>query len=65
MKLVLNILTDKETILEAFKNSDKVPRLGDIEKKTDTNSKEVSKIIKGLIEQEKVHFAKHCYYTLK
>lgn len=58
-------MTDKDKVLEAFKNSDKPLRPGDIAKAIGIESKEVSKIIKELREEEKVHSPKRCYYALK
>ena len=58
-------MTDKENVLKVFQNSDKPLRPGDIAKQTGIDSKEVSKIIKELREDGKVHSPKHCYYALK
>ena len=58
-------MTDKDTILETFKNSDIPLRPGEIAKMTGIESKEVSKIIKELREEGKVHSPKRCYYALK
>ncbi|MFX1393134.1 MAG: transcriptional regulator [Promethearchaeota archaeon] len=58
-------MTDREIVLDVFKNSDKPLRPGDIAKLTGIESKEVSKIIKELREQGKVHSPKRCYYALK
>jgi len=58
-------MTDKDKVLEAFKNSDKPLRPGDIAKAIGIESKEVSKIIKELREEGKVHSPKRCYYALK
>ncbi len=58
-------MTDKEKVLEAFKNTSKPLRPGDIAKSTGIESKEVSKIIKELREEGKVHSPKRCYYALK
>ncbi|KKM24224.1 hypothetical protein LCGC14_1607260, partial [marine sediment metagenome] len=52
-------------VLEIFKNSDKPLRPGEIAEKTGIESKEVSKIIKKLREEEKVYSPKRCYYALK
>ena len=41
-------MTDKEKVLDAFKNTSKSLRPGDIAKSTGIESKEVSKIIKEL-----------------
>ena len=58
-------MTDKDKVLETFKNSDKPLRPGDIAKAISIESKEVSKIIKELREEGKVHSPKRCYYALK
>ncbi|MBA7640473.1 hypothetical protein ES703_48139 [subsurface metagenome] len=58
-------MTDKDKVLESFKNSDKPLRPGDIAKAIGIESKEVSKIIKELREEGKVHSPKRCYYALK
>ena len=58
-------MTDKENVLEVFQNSDKPLRPGDIAKQIDIDSKEVSKIIKELREEGKVHSPKRCYYALR
>lgn len=59
-------MTDKkETVLKVFQNSDKPLRPGDIAKQIGIDSKEVSKIIKELREEGKVHSPKRCYYALK
>jgi len=58
-------MTDKDKVLESFKNSDKPLRPGDIAKAIGIESKEVSKIIKELREEGIVHSPKRCYYALK
>ncbi|MFW9897644.1 MAG: transcriptional regulator [Candidatus Thorarchaeota archaeon] len=58
-------MTEKDKVLEVFQNSNKPLRPGDIAKQTGIESKEVSKIIKELREQGKVHSPKRCYYALK
>jgi predicted transcriptional regulator len=58
-------MTDKDKVLDAFKNSDKPLRPGGIAKTIGIESKEVSKIIKELREEGKVHSPKRCYYALK
>lgn len=58
-------MTDKDKVLEVFQNSNKPLRPGDIAKQTGIESKEVSKIIKDLREEGKVHSPKRCYYALK
>ena len=58
-------MTDKDKVLDAFKNSSKPLRPGDIAKAIGIESKEVSKLIKELREEGKVHSPKRCYYALK
>jgi len=58
-------MTNREKVLDAFKNSDNPLRPGDIAKKIGIESKEVSKIIKELREEGKVQSPKRCYYALK
>ena len=58
-------MTDKENVLKVFQNSNKPLRPGDIAKQTNIDSKEVSKIIKELREEGKVHSPKRCYYAIK
>ena len=58
-------MSNKESVLEAFKDSDKPLRPGEISEKTGIESKEVSKIIKELREEGKVYSPKRCYYDLK
>ncbi|MHA2430191.1 MAG: transcriptional regulator [Promethearchaeota archaeon] len=58
-------MTDKDKIIEVFKTLDKPLRPGDIAKELGIESKEVSKIIKELREEEKVYSPKRCYYALK
>lgn len=58
-------MTEKDKVLEVFQNSNNPLRPGDIAKQTGIESKEVSKIIKELREEGKVHSPKRCYYALK
>jgi predicted transcriptional regulator len=58
-------MTDKDKVLEVFQNSNKPLRPGDIAKQTGIESKDVSKIIKELREEGKIHSPKRCYYALK
>lgn len=53
----------KEIVLEAMKKAGKPVRPGDIAKATGLDSKEVSKIIKELRSEGKVHSPKRCYYA--
>ncbi len=52
-------------VIEVFRTLDKPLRPGDIAKELGIESKEVSKIIKELREEEKVYSPKRCYYALK
>ena len=58
-------MSDKDKVLEAFKSVGKPVRPGDIAKETGIASPEVSKIIKELRTEGKVHSPKRCYYSLK
>ena len=58
-------MSDKEKVLNSFKNSEKPLRPGEIAKETGIESKEVSKIIGELREEGKVYSPKRCYYALK
>ena len=58
-------MSDKEKVIEAFKIAGKPLRPGDIAGTTEIDSKEVSKIIKELREEEISHSPKRCYYALK
>jgi len=58
-------MTNKDKVIEVFKTLDKPLRPGDIAKELGIESKEVSKIIKELREEEKVYSPKRCYYALK
>ena len=58
-------MSNRESVLEAFKDSNKPLRPGEIAEKTGIESKEVSKIIKELREEGKVFSPKRCYYDLK
>ncbi len=53
----------KQLVLEAMKKAGKPLRPGDIAKMTGLDSKEVSKIIKELRKEGKVHSPKRCYYA--
>ncbi len=58
-------MSDKDKVLEAFKNSEKPLRLGDIAKQIGIESKEVSKYIKDLKEEDNIYSPKHCFYAMK
>ncbi|WP_457556054.1 transcriptional regulator [Candidatus Pyrohabitans sp.] len=56
-------MVDKEKVLEAMKNAGKPVRPGDIAKVLGVDSKEVSRAIKELKKEGKVHSPKRCYYA--
>ncbi len=58
-------MSDKDKVLEAFKNSEKPLRPGDIAEQIGIESKEVSKYIKELREEGKVYSPKRCFYAMK
>lgn len=58
-------MSEKDKVLEVFKNSDKPLRPGDIAKSLGMESKEISKFIKELREEGRVYSPKRCYYALK
>jgi len=53
----------KQIVLEAMKKIGKPVRPGDIAKETGLDKDEVSKIIKELKKEGKVHSPKRCYYS--
>jgi len=56
---------NKKVVLDAMKKAGKPIRPGDVAKITGINSKEVSKIIKELKEEEKIYSPKRCFYSPK
>jgi len=58
-------MSEKDNVIEVFKNSDKPLRPGDIANSLDMESKEISKVIKELREEGRVYSPKRCYYALK
>lgn len=54
----------EEAVLKAMKEAGKPVRPGEIAKATGLESKEVSKAIKQLRKEGKVHSPKRCYYAL-
>jgi Mn-dependent DtxR family transcriptional regulator len=56
-------MVDKEKVLEAMKSAGKPVRPGDIAKVLGVDSKEVSKAIKELRKEGKVHSPKRCFYA--
>jgi Mn-dependent DtxR family transcriptional regulator len=55
----------KEKVLKVMQDGNKPMRPGDIAKILGIESKEVSKAIKKLKEEEKVFVPKRCYYQAK
>jgi len=55
----------KQAVLDVLNSSEKPLRTGDIAKKIGADSKEVSKVIKELRKEGKVHSPKRCYYAPK
>jgi len=56
-------MVEKEEVLEAMRNAGKPVRPGDVAKMLGVDSKEVSKVIKELKKEGKVHSPKRCYYA--
>ena len=52
-----------ETVLKAMKDAGKPMRPGDVAKALGIESKEVSKAIKVLKKEGKIHSPKRCYYA--
>jgi len=57
------MMDPKQLVLKAMREAGKPLRPGDIAKITGLDSKEVSKIIKELRKEGKVHSPKRCYYA--
>ncbi|MFX1588850.1 MAG: transcriptional regulator [Promethearchaeota archaeon] len=58
-------MSEKDKVIEVFRNSDRPLRPGDIAKSLGMESKEISKFIKELREEGRVYSPKRCYYALK
>lgn len=56
---------EKKVIVRAMKKAGKPVRLGEVAESTGIDKKEVSKIIKKLVEEDKVHSPKRCFYEVK
>jgi DNA-binding MarR family transcriptional regulator len=56
---------EKKVVLKALKKAGKPVRPGELVEATGIDKKEMSKIIKKLVEEEKVHSPKRCFYDLK
>jgi Mn-dependent DtxR family transcriptional regulator len=54
--------TLEEKVLQTMQNAQKPVKTGDVAKELDVESKEVTKAIKKLKEEGKVHSPKRCYY---
>lgn len=57
-------MENKNKILEAFKNSAKELKPGEVAELTGLDKKEVDKLIKSLKEEGKIHSPKRCYYSI-
>ena len=55
----------KELVFEALKNSEKPLKAAEIADQTGIDKKEVSKVIKVLVKEEKAFSPKVCFYTAK
>jgi len=62
-KLVKDMSENVEKVLQAMKDAGKPVRPGDIAKVLGVESKEVSKAIKKLKKDGKIHSPKRCYYA--
>ncbi len=58
-------MNKKEQILNAFSETGKPMRPGEVADKTGIDSKEVSKLIKELKTEEKIYSPKRCFYDVK
>jgi predicted transcriptional regulator len=55
----------KELILNAFSETGKPLKSGDISEKTGIDAKEIGKLIKELTTEGKVYSPKRCFYDIK
>jgi len=60
---VMNMNENAEAVLKAMKDAEKPVRPGDVAKALGIESKEVSKAIKVLKKEGKIHSPKRCYYA--
>jgi len=58
-------MENQEVILEVLKKSSESLKAGEIAEITGIEKKEVSKVIKHLVNEGKVHSPKYCYYDVK
>ena len=56
---------EKKAVIKAMKKAGKPVRPGEIAEVTGIDKKEISKIIKVLVKEERVHSPKRCFYDLK
>ena len=64
-KRMVIVMDAKQAVLDVLNKAEKPLKTGDIAKELGIDSKEVSKIIKELKKEGKVHSPKRCYYALK
>ncbi len=55
----------KDLILKVLKESSQPLKSGEVAEKTGVDKKEVDKVIKNLIKEEKIISPKRCYYSPK
>ncbi len=55
----------KEKVIEALKDAKKPMKSGEIAETTGIDKKEVSKLIKTLVSEDKLYSPKRCFYDLK
>jgi Mn-dependent DtxR family transcriptional regulator len=60
---VMKMSENAEAVLKAMNDAGKPVRPGDVAKALDLESKEVSKAIKVLKKEGKIHSPKRCYYA--
>ncbi|HOJ36663.1 MAG TPA: hypothetical protein PLI27_03975 [Ignavibacteriales bacterium] len=58
-------MENEKKILEYFENLKKEVRPGDVAEATGLDKKEVEKIIKKLVKEEKIYSPKRCFYKIK
>ena len=58
-------MENKDQVLSTLKNSADPMKAGEIAEETGIDKKEVSKLIKQLVNEGMVHSPKFCYYDVK
>lgn len=58
-------MDNEKKVIEYFQNVKKEVRPGDVAEATGIDKKEVEKIIKKLVKEEKVFSPKRCFYQIK